>query len=44
MVGGLKWVLCSKIFYLRFGRMEYLEFLSGDFAPHRLGVQENTDE
>ena len=44
MVGSMKWVLCSKNFCLRNESIEYLQFLGGDFAPHGLGMQENTDE
>ena len=43
MVGSMKGVLCSKNFSLRFERMEYLQICAGDFAPHRLMVQESVD-
>ena len=43
MDGSMKGVLCSKNFSLRFESMEYLQFLGGDFAPHRLRMQECTD-
>ena len=44
MVGSIKWLLQHKNFSVRYESMEYLEFLGGDFAPHCLGMQENTDE
>ena len=44
MVGSMKWVLCSKNFCLQNESMEYLQFLGGDFTPHGLGMQENTDK
>ena len=44
MVGCMKGVLQLKNICLRFERMEYLQFLGGDFAPHGLGMQENTDK
>ena len=43
MVGSMKGVLCSKNSCLRFERMEYLQICAGDFAPHRLRVQESAD-
>ena len=43
MVGSMKGVLCSKNSCLRYESMEYLQFLGGDFAPHRLRMQESTD-
>ena len=43
MVGSMKGVLCSKNFSLRFERMEYLQFLGGNFTPHSLRMQESTD-
>ena len=43
MVGSMKGVLCSKNSCLRFERMEYLQFMGGDFAPHSLKMQECTD-
>ena len=43
MVGSMKGVLQLKNICLRFERMEYLQFLGGDFAPHRLRMQESTD-
>ena len=43
MVGSMKGVLQLKIFCLRFERMEYLQICAGDFAPHRLMVQESAD-
>jgi hypothetical protein len=39
----MKGVLCSKNFSLRFESMEYLQFLGGDFTPHRLRMQESAD-
>ena len=44
MVGSMKGVLQLKNICLRYESMEYLEFLGGDFAPHGLEMQENTDE
>ena len=44
MVGSIKWVLSGKNFSLRNFLVEYLQFLGGDFAPHGLGMQENTDK
>ena len=44
MVGSMKGVLCSKNFRLRYERMEYLQICAGDFTPHGLRMQENTDE
>ena len=44
MVGSVKWVLSSKNFSLRNFLVKYLEFLSSDFAPYSLRMQENTDE
>ena len=43
MVGSIKWLLQHKNFSVRYERMEYLQFLGGDFAPHRLRMQESTD-
>ena len=43
MVGSMKWLLQLKNICLRFERMEYLQFLGGDFAPHSLKMQECTD-
>jgi len=43
MVGSMKGVLQLKIFCLRYESMEYLQFLGGDFAPHRLRMQESAD-
>ena len=43
MVGSMKGVLQLKNICLRFERMEYLQICAGDFAPHRLGMQECTD-
>ena len=43
MVGSMKGVLQLKIFCLRYENMEYLQFLGGDFAPHRLKMQESAD-
>jgi len=42
MVGSMKGVLQLKIFCLRYESMEYLQICAGDFAPHRLGMQECT--
>ena len=36
MFGSMKMVLQLKNFCLRYECMEYLQFLSGDFAPHGL--------
>ena len=44
MVGSMKWVLQLKNFSVRYESMEYLQFLGGDFTPHGLEMQENTDE
>ena len=44
MVGSIKWVLQHEDFCLRFERMEYLQICAGDFTPHGLRMQENTDE
>ena len=44
MDGSMKGVLCSKNFSVRYESMEYLQFLGGDFTPHDLRMQENTDE
>ena len=44
MVGSIKWLLQLKNICLRFERMEYLQFLGGDFTPHGLEMQEKTDE
>ncbi len=43
MVGSIKWLLQHKNFSVRYERMEYLQFLGGDFAPHGLKMQECTD-
>ena len=43
MVGSMKGVLQLKNICLRFERMEYLQICTGDFAPHRLRMQECTD-
>ena len=43
MVGSMKGVLQLKNICLRFEHMEYLQFLGGDFAPHRLRMQESAD-
>ena len=40
----MKGVLQLKNICLRFERMEYLQFLGGDFTPHGLEMQEKTDE
>ena len=42
MDGSMKGVLCNKNSCLRYESMEYLQFLGGDFAPHRLRMQECT--
>ena len=42
MDGSMKGVLQLKNFCLRYGSMEYLQFLGGDFAPHSLRMQEFT--
>ena len=44
MVGSIKWLLQHKKFSVRYESMEYLQFLGGDFTPHGLEMQENTDE
>ena len=44
MVGSIKWLLQHKNLCLRYESMEYLQFLGGDFTPHGLEMQENTDE
>ena len=44
MVGSMKWLLQHKNFSVRNESMEYLQFLGGDFTPHDLRMQENTDE
>ena len=44
MVGSMKWVLQHKNLCLWYESMEYLQFLGGDFTPHGLRMQENTDE
>ena len=44
MVGSVKWVLSGKNFSVRNFLVEYLQFLGVDFAPHCLGMQENTDK
>ena len=44
MVGDVKWVLQLKNCSVRNESMEYLQFLGGDFASHRLRMQECTDE
>ena len=44
MVGSMKGVLQLKNICLRFERMEYLQICAGDFTPHGLRMQENTDE
>ena len=44
MVNGMKWFLQHRNLCLRYESMEYLQFLGGDFAPHGLRMQENTDE
>ena len=44
MVGSMKWVLQHKNLCLWYESMEYLQFLGGDFTPHGLEMQENTDE
>ena len=44
MVGSIKWLLQLKNICLRYESLEYLQFLGGDFTPHGLRVQENTDE
>ena len=43
MDGSMKWVLCSKNSCLRYESMEYLQICAGDFATHRLMVQESAD-
>ena len=43
MVGSMKGVLQLKNICLRFERMEYLQFLGGNFTPHSLRMQESTD-
>ena len=43
MVGSIKWLLQHKNFSVRYESMEYLQFLGGDFTPHGLEMQENTD-
>ena len=40
----MNWVLSGKNFSVRNFLVEYLQFLGGDFAPHGLRMQENTDE
>ena len=44
MNSSMKGVLQHKNFRLQYESMEYLQFLGGDFAPHGLEMQENTDE
>ena len=44
MVGSMKWLLQLKNLCLCYESMEYLQFLGGDFTPHGLEMQENTDE
>ena len=44
MASSMKWLLQHKNFSVRYESMEYLQFLGGDFAPHGLRMQENTDE
>ena len=44
MVSSMKGLLQHKNFSVRYESMEYLRFLGGDFAPHGLRMQENTDE
>ena len=44
MVGNMKGVLHHKNQSLWYKELEYLEFLGGDFTPHGLDMQENTDE
>ena len=44
MVGSIKLLLQHKNFSVRYESMEYLQFLGGDFTPHSLEMQENTDE
>ena len=43
MVGDVKWVLQLKNICLRYESMEYLQICAGDFATHRLMVQESAD-
>jgi len=43
MVGSMKGVLQLKNSCLRFESMEYLQICAGDFATHRLMVQESAD-
>ncbi len=40
----MNWVLSGKKVGVRNFLVEYLQFLGGDFAPHGLRTQENTDE
>ena len=40
----MNWVLSGKKVGVRNFLVEYLQFLGGDFAPHGLGMQENTDK
>ena len=44
MNSSMKGVLQQKNFCLRYESIEYLQFLGGGFAPHGLGMQENTDK
>ena len=44
MNSSMKGVLQHKNFCLRYESMDYLQFLGGDFAPHGLGMQGNTDK
>ena len=44
MVSSIKWVLELKNLCLRYESMEYLQICAGDFTPHGLRMQENTDE
>ena len=40
----MNWVLSGKKVGVRNFLVEYLQFLGGGFAPHGLGMQENTDK
>ena len=44
MVGSIRWLPQHKNFSVRYESMEYLQFLGGDFTPHGLEMQENTDK